>query len=72
MSVRFGIAFFSEEPVYGRRERWVDKEKFVRKRSLQNVNEHFEQIFNAVFPSTAEHKQVLIISRTDGRAQLTR
>lgn len=22
MSVRFGIAFFSEEPVYGRRERW--------------------------------------------------
>ncbi|CDL51374.1 hypothetical protein UUU_05000 [Klebsiella pneumoniae subsp. pneumoniae DSM 30104 = JCM 1662 = NBRC 14940] len=44
----------------------------MRKRSLQNVNEHFEQIFNAVFPSTAEHKQVLIISRTDGRAQLTR
>ncbi|EOY62176.1 Uncharacterised protein [Klebsiella pneumoniae] len=31
MSVRFGIAFFSEEPVYGRRERWVDKEKICEK-----------------------------------------
>lgn len=51
---------------------WQARKKFVKKRSLQIVKEHFEQIFDAVCLSAAGHKHVLIIWRCYGTARSIR
>ncbi len=50
--------FLTKEPLINVMSEGQTRQKLTKKRSLQGVNEHFEAIFNAVWPSAIVNQRV--------------